>query len=294
MMFSGTRHGPPPGFRIVDYEFEKEGERIKVTPDPAMSLCPQIVEDMATPFISKDGRYVAAHDNGKSGQAGSLKIFEITAVHPERRTTTCEERVDFGFAAGKADFSFDGSQLTSHISKHDYLTPFIDGGIKAPAITDVVVVSLTRGASGDINGYQGVARVTTSTQEGVGSYFPAFFPDGKLFYIANTEPKQSSAPKRFLFKVVDPSREVFMANFFADPEARIAAETVGRLWRETCASEMAEFKAGEAAWLLMSLSENHCRALVERHWTGTSPTRADLVAACRRSTRVDPTAQRGR
>ena len=54
-----------------------------------------------------------------------------------RSSSTCAERVDFGFAAGKADFSFDGRQLVFHISKFDYLTPFVTGGLRTPAITDV-------------------------------------------------------------------------------------------------------------------------------------------------------------
>ena len=37
--------------------------RLTVTPTVPMRLCPQITRDLATPFISKDGRYVVAHDD---------------------------------------------------------------------------------------------------------------------------------------------------------------------------------------------------------------------------------------
>jgi hypothetical protein len=148
MMFSGSNVRPAPGFRIVDYTFTTDRGRLHVTPSRAMRLCPEIVRDMATPFISKDGRYVAAHDGGDASSPGSLKIFEIASVNPEAQTTSCAVRVDFGFAAGKADFSFDGARLAFHISKHDYLTPFVNGGLNAPAITDVVVVDLARDATG--------------------------------------------------------------------------------------------------------------------------------------------------
>ena len=191
MMFSGSSVKPAPGFRIVDYTFRKTGSGLTVTPSRAMNLCPQITRDLATPFISKDGRHVIAHDGGSEGEPGTLKIFEITGVDPERQTTTCEQRVDFGFAAGKADFSFDGKRVTFHISKHGYLTPFVNGGLVAPTITDVVVADLVHDAQGRIAGHGGLARVTTSTREGVGSYFPAFFPDGRVFYVANTVPKAS-------------------------------------------------------------------------------------------------------
>ena len=131
MMFSGGTHPEPPGFRIIDYEFRRDNGSTVVTPSAPMKLCPEIVKDMATPFISKDGRYVVAHDDGYPQQPASLKIFEITDVDPANRTTSCAMRVDFGFAAGKADFSFDNSMLTFHVSKHNYLTPFVNGGIPA-------------------------------------------------------------------------------------------------------------------------------------------------------------------
>jgi hypothetical protein len=279
MMFSGARHPQPPGFRIVDYRVNRSAAgAVTIAPTEPMRLCPEIVKDMATPFISKDGRYVVAHDDSNPGTPPSLKLFEITGTHPSAGTTSCAQRLDFGFAAGKADFSFDGSQLTFHISKHDYLTVFVDGGIKRPAITDIVVVDLERRPSGEYVGIKGMARVTTSQTEGVGNYFPAFFPDGKLFYIANDVPKDATDPKRFKLVVVDPSRDVRMANFFADDRRRRLAEQIGQLWRETCAPELKEFKAGEAAWAFMSLKPESCRKLVEAAWP--PPSKTPLLSVC--------------
>jgi hypothetical protein len=280
MMFSGSNFKPAPGFRIVDYTFTRSGDRLTVSPTKAMRLCPQITRDLATPFVSKDGRYVVAHDGGREGEPGTLKIFEITGVDPAGQTTTCEMRVDFGFAAGKADFSFDGRRLTFHIAKHDYLIPFVNGGINAPAITDVVVVDLVHDAQGRITGYGGLARLTTSTREGVGSYFPAFFPDGRVFYLANTAPKNSAEPKRFRFAVVDPEREVYIANLFADPRRRDTAAAIGRLWLEACQPGWQPFKAHEAPWAFMSLSRSRCERLVQERWTGDAAGKAAALAAC--------------
>jgi hypothetical protein len=280
MMFSGSNVKPAPGFRIVDYTFTSSGGRLSVSATKAMRLCPQITRDLATPFISKDGRHVVAHDGGSDDQPGTLKIFEITGVDPEGQTTSCVERVDFGFAAGKADFSFDGRRLTFHISKHDYLTPFVNGGIEAPAITDVVVADLVRDDQGRFVGHGGLARVTTSTREGVGSYFPAFFPDGRVFYIANTAPKNSDQEKRFRFAVVDPDREVYFANLFADPVRRDAADAIGNLWLESCAPGMKPFKSGEAPWAFMSLSRAQCEGLVRKRWRGDAAEKDALLAAC--------------
>lgn len=281
MMFSGSTTPAMPGFRIVDYAVTSTSRGVTVTPTEPMRLCPEITRDLATPFISKDGRYVAAHDDGRPGQAASLKVFEITAVDPARQTSSCALRVDLGFAAGKADFSFDNAQLTFHISKHDYLTPFVSGGLRAPAITDVVVVDLVKDASGAITGAGPMARVSTSTTGGVGNYFPAFFPDGKLFYIANLVPKDSAAAKRFELRVVDPAAERRAASVFATPARREAAEAVGELWRQSCAPDLAPYRPQEAAWTFLSLSPAQCEQLVTERWAPpTDARKAGLLAAC--------------
>jgi hypothetical protein len=281
MMFSGARHPQPPGFRIVDYRVTRSAAgAVAVEPTEPMRLCPEIVKDMATPFISKDGRFVVAHDDSNPGTPATLKLFEITGTNPAGGTTSCAQRLDFGFAAGKADFSYDGSQLTFHISKHDYLTVFVDGGIKRPAITDIVVVDLDRRPSGEYVGVKGMARVTTSQTEGVGNYFPAFFPDGKLFYVANEVPKDATDAKRFKLVVVDPSRDVRMANFFKDDQRRKLAGEIGELWRASCAPDLKEFKPGEAPWAFMSLKPDRCRKLVDAKWSPSLPAKADLLAAC--------------
>lgn len=281
MMFSGSNVTPAPGFRIVDYTFTESGGRVTVRASKAMRLCPEIVRDMATPFISKDGRYIAAHDaTGEPARPPSLRIFEITKLDPDAQTTSCAMRVDLGFAAGKADFSYDGSRLTFHISKHDYLTPFINGGLKAQTITDVALVDLTRDQAGRITGHGRVTRVTTSIEEGIGSYFPAFLPDGRIFYISNAVPKESAEPKRFSFRVVDPRRERWAANVFASARDRARADAIGRLWREACAPDMSEFKDGEAPWYFLSLDRQQCEALVRDRGKQASIPVEELRQAC--------------
>jgi hypothetical protein len=269
LMFSGT--ASESGFRIVDYTFKGEGSTLPVTPTEPMNLCPEIPNDLNTPFISKDARYVVSYTSSSEQSAystgSSLQIFRIVETFPAEGTTRCEAVVDFGFAAGKADFAYDNSKLTFHISKGSYLTPFINGGLDAPTITDVVVVNLTQDDAGDIVGYSGMARITTSLEQGVGSYFPAFLPDGNLFYLANAVPKKSESDKRFYFKVVDPSAELMMANVFADPEAAELVSSIAKLWQSACsAADEEAVKEHEAPWILSSLSRDQCGALVEEHW----------------------------
>ena len=126
-----------------------------------------------------------------------------------------------------------------------------------------------------------MARVTTSQKEGVGNYFPAFFQDGKLFYIANLVPRDSAAPKRFELRVVNPAAERHSANLFASPARREAADAIGELWRQTCAPTLTAFRPQEAAWAYVSLSPAQCRQLVEDRWTPANDARkAGLLAAC--------------
>jgi len=274
LMFSGGHDAS--NFRIVDYRFELDGASgavRHVDPSGPMALCPEVLNDLNTPFISKDGRYVAAYTSETAGNSyspgSSLKVFEIIRTHPEAGTTSCRAAVDFHFAAGKADFSFDGGMLTFHISQGGYLTPFINGGLPATTITDVVVAPLRRDERGRIVGHGGLRRVTTSVEAGVGSYFPAFFPDGTLFYVANSVPRESEEEKRFHFRVVDAQAGPWRANVFETEADAQGWRTLAALWQRSRAADdpaMAEppfpFKEHEAPWLALSLSSGQCRALV--------------------------------
>jgi hypothetical protein len=293
LMFSGT--GDESAFRIVDYRFTHDatsGALLGVEPSEPMRVCPAITNDLNTPFISKDGRHVIAYTSDQGGQAysagASLKLFEIMATNPAAGTTSCEQVLDFGFAAGKADFSFDGSMVAFHISQGGYLTPFVNGGLDAGTITDVVVARLDRDANGAITGQAGLRRVTTSLEAGVGSYFPAFFPDGSLFYIANSVPKSSEGEKRFHFRVVDPEAGPWRSGVFETSEAREGWTTIASLWEESCGSAHPvlaaapfPFKEHEVAWVTFSLDEGQCHALVEdvRTYTASAGPSAAGVAS---------------
>ncbi len=210
LMFSGT--GDESRFRIADYLFRHHadsGELLGVEASAPMAICPEVQNDLNTPFISKDGRYVAAYTSPVAGNAytsgASLKVYEITSTDPTAGTTTCAPVADLGFAAGKADFSFDNSMLTFHSSQGAYLTPFVNGGLPEGTITDVFVARLDTDANGRLSGVSGVQRLSTSTASGVGSYFPAFFADGDLFFLSNRVPREAESGKRFDFRVVDPT-----------------------------------------------------------------------------------------
>jgi hypothetical protein len=288
MMFSGSTPPTPPGFLIADYLVERKGGKTTFSPSPVLRLCPEIVGDMGTPFISKDGRYIVAHDSSNPESPATLKIFEITDVDYDQQRTSCELVIDFGFRAGKADFSFDNSRLTFHLSSNDYITTFIDGGITAPHITDVVVVDLEQDGDGAIVGYSRMSRLTTSVQQGIGNYFPAFFPDDKLFYISNKQPRSYAtsdggpvADRRFELLVIDPDKAMYRPNVFDDERQLANAVTIGRMWQSSCTPGNNPLMPPKPAWHYLSLTGDQCASLVNDNWTGRTERRNELLSTCR-------------
>jgi hypothetical protein len=288
LMFSGT--GDESRFRIVDYLFRHHadsGELLAVEAGEPMAICPEVQNDLNTPFISKDGRYVAAYTSPRAGNAytsgASLKVYEITGTDPAQQTTSCRVVADLGFAAGKADFAFDNSMLTFHSSQGAYLTPFVNAGLPEGTITDVFVARLDRDTEGRVTGSSGVQRLSTSLASGVGSYFPAFFPDGKLFFLSNNVPRESEADKHFDFRVVDPAARGWRTEVPADPTAAAKWAALGRLWERSCSDRVAALDAEpfpldehELTLQAMSLNVPQCRALVA---DGRSADEADPTIA---------------
>ncbi|MDH3440465.1 MAG: hypothetical protein OEM63_06920 [Gammaproteobacteria bacterium] len=271
MIFSGTMNAT--GFRMVDYRFASAGGQLTVTSSEPIPLCPEIENDLMTPFISKDGQYVAAYTSPiaeeQYAEGASLKIYRIADINYDNGLAACEEVVDFGFAAGKADFRFDDNSLAFHISNASYLAVFINSGKvygqgdgAGILNTDVMVANLTRDEDGVINGVSGVRRLTTTDAIGSGSYFPAFFPDGKLYYIYHPLPKMANEP-RFEFHVVDPAAGHFDKNLYGDSGAIAAAQEIGGLWTSSCMdTEDYEFAAHELPFFVYTMTAEQCRALV--------------------------------
>ncbi|MDG2377175.1 MAG: hypothetical protein P8M18_12590, partial [Woeseiaceae bacterium] len=289
MIFSGT--GNEFGFRMVDYRFETSDGALTVTASQPIPLCPEIENDLMTPFVSKDGQYVAAYTSSVSGweyaNDASLKIYQISDVNYDQGLAACKEVVDFGFPAGKADFSFDGNSLTFHISNVSYLAVFISSGdvygdSDDPSIlnTDVMVANLTRDEEGVINGVSGVRRLTTTKDIGAGSYFPAFFPDGMLFYIIHPLTKPGNEP-RFEFQVVDPNLGYFNKNLYDHANTVNAAQEIGNLWTSSClGTDDHDYAPHELPFFVYSLSVEQCRSLVDDADSIAAGKRSKLAATC--------------
>ena len=289
MIFSGTTNET--GFRMVDYRFESSAGELSVTPSNAIRLCPEIENDLMTPFISKDGQYVAAYTSpiaeGKYTDGASLKIYQVTDINYDNGSASCKEVVDFGFPAGKADFSFDGDSLTFHISNVSYLAVFINGGKvygqgddAGVLNTDVMVANLTRDSNGIINGVSGLRRLTTTDAIGSGSYFPAYFPDGKLYYIHHPLPSQADEP-RYEFRVVDPAAKHSVNNLYDQPDAVNAARKIGELWSSRCdINSDYQYAAHELPFFVYSMTAAQCNALVQDASEIAGSERARLADTC--------------
>jgi len=289
MIFSGTLNES--GFRMVDYRFESSDGEITVAPSDPIPLCPEIENDLMTPLISKDAQYVAAYTSPiteeKYTAGASLKIYKIADVDYDAGIASCKEVVDFGFPAGKADFSFDGNSITFHISNDTYLAVFISSGEaygqsdEAGILhTDVMVANLTRDASGVINGVSGIRRMTTTDESGSGSYFPAFFPDGKIFYINHPLPT-SADERRYEFRVIDPDAGQFSKNLFDVPGTVEVAQEIGRLWTSRCHDvNNYEYAAHELPFFVYSMTAAQCRALVQDADGMSADERASLAESC--------------
>ena len=284
MIFSGTENAT--GFRMADYRFTESGGALSVSPSPPIPLCPEIENDLMTPFISKDGQYVAAYTSPLSEArytaGASLKVYRIAQVDYAGGRANCEEVADLGFVAGKADFSFDGDSLTFHISNVNYLTVFISGGeVYGPGknadtlSTDVVVAALTRDENGMIDGVGGLSRLTTANASGAGNYFPAFLPDGNVFYISHVQPAGDDTPL-FEFKVADPARAAMVRG--ASDGGMAAA--IGELWAARCSDDYT-YAAHELPWIYFSLSAGQCADLVGESLP-ESGKRETLLGACNR------------
>lgn len=289
MIFSGTLNET--GFRMVDYRFESSGGELSITPSEPIPLCPEIENDLMTPFISKDAGYIAAYTSPitkeRYADGASLKIYRIADIDYDNGSAACKEVVDFGFPAGKADFSFDGDSLAFHISNASYLAVFINSGKvygqgdEAGVLnTDVMVANLTRDSHGIINGVSGVRRLTTTDAIGSGSYFPAFFPDGKLYYVHHPLSEAADEP-RYEFRVIDPSAGRFDKNLFGDPATVEAAQKIGRLWTSHCHDvDDYEYAAHELPFFVYSITAAQCDALVQQATGIPGDERARLAETC--------------
>lgn len=273
LLFAGDASEP---LRLVDVTARKRRDQTTLTAGAPKELCAGIFDADATPVLSKDARYVIANarSSATDPRPKSLRIYALS-----EDMKRCEERLDFGFEAGRADFAFDNSMVAFHVSRDKAQAVFVKDGIGPRNLTDVVVARLVKDAGDGIVDVSGLARVTTSTLLGRGAYLPSFFPDGRLVYVYNNVPNGSPSPT-YKLKVVDPTREHFAASIFKDDTKRSHAARLGELWRAACQPEWAPFRESEAPWYFLSMTRAQCTELVAAKHSGSEADKAALLAQC--------------
>lgn len=268
------------GFRLMEFTVSDHG--IEGVPQQA-KLCAD--SDNQTVMLSKSGRYVSGFDRA----SGTTKIYAITPHWDQKPATVdCKVVVDFGFAAGKGDFNFDDSMITFHVNFMTDPTAEETGlsyvhEILPHEAKDAVVVKFAM-TGGMISGVSSVARLSIAQHEGTGSYFPAFLPDGKVYFIHHDN------GVGYRFKVVDPAAAVWSNNLFKPRNSKFAeAAAIGSLWASNCHSWT--LKDEEAAWYFSSLTREQCKTLVQQHWTAPAATssanvsKTQALAACEAKSR---------
>lgn len=227
-------------------------QKVKVTSKPTLlvevlaepvAICVGV--DIKLPMLSKNAQEISGLDMKSS----TTKIWKI-----DYKTNTCKEVDDLGIPAGKADFSYDGSQLTFHL--------------RADAGADTAYFR-TPGAEMSMNVFiydretKRLAQVSHG-QPGENAYYPVFRRDGSIIYaIADSKSKpffahadmKNAKAKHFTMSSAQVEKKA--QNFMA----------IGKLWNQICFKDYA-LKTVEAVLTTgINMKKQECKNLVDETWT---------------------------
>ena len=228
-------------------------QKVKVTlkPDLKVEALDQPVElcksvDIKLPMLSKNAQEISGLDMKTS----TTKIWKI-----DYKTSSCKEVDNLGIPAGKADFSYDGTQLTFHL--------------RADAGADVSYFR-TPGADMSMNVFiydrksKRLAQVSQG-QPGENAYYPVFRRDGSIVYaIADSKSKPFFAhadmknAKAKQFTIQSAQVEKKAQNFMA----------IGKLWNQVCFKDYSLRTVEAVLKTGINLKKTECKSLVNETWTG--------------------------
>jgi hypothetical protein len=198
------------------------------------------------PMLSKDGKELSGADQ----DTNTTKIWHL------EDDGTCTELFDFHFLAGKADFSFDGTQVVFHVrSDIDNLKYF-----SQPSKTMAMNIYLYDRVK------KSLRKITNNYDRN--SYYPVFRRDGTVVYMDMTrdggmsfvwlDPKKSP---EIPFDVELPS------NSGEAPKDFQALVAIGRTWYELCADFPGTTTVAASALTALSLDEDECKDMVLKNWS---------------------------
>lgn len=192
---------------VSDVTIKGTGKDTKVISNNPRTICEGRM--MQLPIISKDGKKVVAQEYIEKEKRMVTRIYNI-------EDDKCEIEHDLGFAAGKADFSFDGTKIVFHMAKQ---SSFSSEKIDQDFFSDSSLRNRLEVAVYDLKEkkIKKIEQKATST-----SYFPTFNDDGSInyyyteadndgnnkTYIRRSEPSEFDAPLSLQeFRVQKCSRE---------------------------------------------------------------------------------------
>ncbi len=221
-------------------------------------LCPG--ENLSLPMLSKDGRKLAALDNGSHPPV--TRVFSLT---PDGDCSDTSAPINLGIGTGKVDFAFGNSNLITFSARN---RETLEGGYFTQPddafVSNAYVLDLSTGST---------KRLTANTSSN--SVYPNFLPDGRVVYLDHPRGADEGEPENSSFVVADPrtAPEGTWAPWSslcatdADSRRRFNAQiALGSLWARICSRFGDEIGAASAAMTPLSLEPERCRRMVDDFW----------------------------
>lgn len=240
-------------------DYSSSGPENLVPTGPVQGMCSRLQRSQRQlPMISKDGRYLAAYDT----ETRTTKIYDVGADG-----LNCEMLVDLGIAAGKVDFEPTNDRITFHMDFFNFQTGYFSG-VDDGMTKDAFVMKLTKDATGRPNGVSSIARLSTATKKGSGTYYPRWTGTNRVVASRDKEDTYSLVE----FNPDQPEYVPYWSPTQATPPTKgdHARYALSSLWSKVCGRHSPDSQftlpENEARWFALSLSRTACQRLVHSYW----------------------------
>lgn len=211
------------------------------------------------PIMSPDGKYFSALNT----QLNKTQIYKIEGNPPQATLSKT-----LPFAAGKASFSPDSSQLVYHLSRGES-SNYDNDETRYPAVLSSM--SMVRNVfTYDLR--SNVVRQVTNNVQG-NSYFPTFLNDGRVAYVNSPGEGQYEIVYSTVPQGQQRSLERVARCYGVDPMSDLSR--LAREWEVACNREEMLDEKGQGAMMVLNLSDANCQTLARRSGD------ASLMRLCR-------------
>jgi hypothetical protein len=223
-------------------EYEVTGDKLKMTVQPKI-ICRNFT--IKLPMLSKDSTLISGFDT----KSNTTKIWKIN------NNGTCDEILNLGFVAGKADFSYDNKKITFHTSNSENPIAYFDNASKQAGAMNVFVYNMERQT----------LKQMSHTDFSQNAYYPVFRPDDTIVYgmiERNKKPEfihaDPESVKSSTFKPQDLSSTVF-AQLYA----------IGTMWSNLCLGGIPG--AATAINIMSTMDPKKCDEFIDLYWDKLGP-----------------------